>query len=359
MTYEPYPPPPEQGPPPGYYQQPPPTPPQQSKGIGITAMVLGIIAVLLAFIPIIGLVSFLLGLVAIGLGIYATVKYKGRGQGIAGTITGGVALIVALVVTLFTGAIFSIVEEEMRNNPEFYDTELEELLEDADTDVNATDADADEVAGPNSPYAHSALTIIGDEDALPEGEDGEVSIVAIDQEETASFAFVLQNRTDEVISRVDVSGRAYDKDDETLGSGSAYFVSPSVVEPGGYAIGYIYVDTSETSLPEGSTIPDVNIDYVEGIDPYESIIGLDIENVEELSSGDLTGDVSNPHDIPVEGPFSIETVCISKDDKVLHDEAFADRDSLESGDSTTWTLSFYRAAPDCEVRLLSASGYDF
>lgn len=358
MTYEPYPVQPDPYFSGGYPPQPPPP---QSKGFGIASMIVGIIAVVLAFIPLIGIASFVLGLVAIGLGIFAVTKRRGKGQGIAGIITGAASIVVALIVTIITSAFISILDDELQNPEDFFEMdpeELEELMEDPDEDIDAaSDGSADALA---TPLAYSALTIIGDEAALPEGEAGEVSVVAINaSENNTTFPFIVHNQTDEAVSRIEVSGRAIDSDGGTLGTGSSHDVSPNVVLPGGYAFGYVYVDSSDHTLPSGASIPDLNVDFTEGLGSYESIVALDIENFEELSNGDLTGDVVNPHDETVGGPIGIDTVCFSGDDSVSYDQTFADNDDVDAGASTTWTLSSYRDTPECAVRLLSASGYDW
>lgn len=358
MAYEPYPPQPDPYASAGYPPQPPAP---QRKGFGIASMVVGIVGVLLAFIPIIGIASFVLGLVAIGLGIFAVIKRRGKGQGIAGIITGAVALVVALVVTIFTSAVLSILDDELQNPEDIFDMEpheLEEFIEDPDEDIDAAvDGSADALS---TPLAYSSLTIIGDEDALPEGEAGEVSVVVINaSENNTTFPFIVHNQTDEAVSRIEVSGRAVDSDDGTLGTGSSHDVSPNVVLPGGYAFGYVYVDSSDHTLPSGATIPELRVDFTEGLGSFESIVTLDIENFEELSNGDLTGDVANPHDITVGGPIGIDTVCLTDDDSVTYNQTYADNDDVDAGDSATWTLSSYRDTPECAVRLVSASGYDW
>ena len=131
-----------------------------------------------------------------------------------------------------------------------------------------------------------------------------------------------------------------------------------MVLPGGYAFGYVYLDSSDRELPSGASIPEPRVEFTEGIDRYESIVSLDIENFEELSNGDITGDVANPHDMPVSSSVAINTACLS-DDEVTHDFTYSDNDRVDAGDSSTWTLSFYREAPECTVRLMSAHGYDW
>lgn len=132
-------------PPPGYYGQPP-----QKKGIGITAMVLGIVALVLAFIPIIGLISLLLGLVAVILGIVALIKKRGKGQGIAGLITGTIALIGAGIVTALTGAFVVAVDEGLQEAEREWEEEQEAAASEEGEDASIDELE-DEVEDEDAP----------------------------------------------------------------------------------------------------------------------------------------------------------------------------------------------------------------
>lgn len=135
-------------------------------------------------------------------------------------------------------------------------------------------------------------------------------------------------------------------------------VSPNVVPPDGYAFGYVYVDSSEMSLPKRASISDLQVDFTEGLGGFENIVGLDIENLEELPNGDLTGDAMNPHDEVVTGPISIGSVCLSGDERVTHSSTFAESNTVSAGDSAIWTISNYSGdIPECAVRLVGASGF--
>lgn len=225
-----------------------------------------------------------------------------------------------------------------------------------------TDSSEDESTDelPDTPQAYSTLTVIGDESALPAGTDGEVTVVAISEPgDGTSFPFILHNGTDQAISRVEVSGRAQAADGTTLGTGASQSIEPNVVLPGGYAIGYVYIETSDYELPAGSSIPDLRIQFEEGIGDFENIITLDVENVEELESGDLVGDVSNPHDVTVGGPISVATACLTADGTVSVGSDFTDGDTVPAGSSVTWTISSFGEKPEkCAVRLLGASGFE-
>lgn len=247
--------------------------------------------------------------------------------------------------------------------PEVVESEApneEAVNSDEDADAVETDAETDEGGDlPDTPSAYSTLTIEGDEGALPEGEEGEVSVVAISEPESStSFPFILQNRTDEAVSRVEVSGRAIGSDGETLGTGGSHMVTPNVVEPGAYAFGYVYVDSSDMSLPAGASIPELRVDFTEGLGDFENVIGLDIENFEELPNGDLTGDAVNPHDEVVTGPIGIDSVCLSGDDRVTYNSTYSENDTVSAGEAAIWTISNYSGdSAECAVRLVGASGF--
>lgn len=136
-------------PPPGYHHAPPP----QSKGLGIAAMVIGIVAIVLSFIPVIGLLSFILGPVAVVLGIVAFVKRNGRGQAIAGIITGALGTVIVFIGFLLFDALMSDLDEAMQktesdtdqSNVEDRQEEVEEQAEDAASAAGEEDADVEDL----------------------------------------------------------------------------------------------------------------------------------------------------------------------------------------------------------------------
>lgn len=214
---------------------------------------------------------------------------------------------------------------------------------------------------PDTPQAYSTLTVVGDVSVLPPGTEGEVTVAAISEpEDGTSFPIILHNGTESAVSRIEVSGRAVGPDNATLGTGSSQSIEPNVVPPGGYAFGYVYIDTSEYSLPAGSSIPDLRLQFTEGLGDFENIVTLDVENFEQLPSGDFTGDVTNPHDIEVSGPISVDSTCLTADGRILQRSDFTDGDTVTPGGSVTWTLSTYDddTAKDCALTLVSASGFE-
>lgn len=102
-------------PPPGSWGGPggygPPAPgygPQQNKGLAVAALVLGIIGVVTFWIFLGGL----LGIVALVLGIVAIRKSRkgqagGQSMAIAGTVLGGVAIVITAIYAIAVGAFFA------------------------------------------------------------------------------------------------------------------------------------------------------------------------------------------------------------------------------------------------------------
>src|SRR3954454_5289718 len=72
-------------------------------GPRIAALIVGIVAVLLAFLPFASFAAFLPALVAIALGIVGLVlEGRRRGTSVAGLVLGGVALVVAIGISVVT-----------------------------------------------------------------------------------------------------------------------------------------------------------------------------------------------------------------------------------------------------------------
>lgn len=99
--------------------------PSGSKGLAITALILGIVAIVFAFIPVVNFFSYAPAAVAIILGIIVLAKKKpGKGMGLTGLILGGASIVIAIIVTIVSVvALSSLSELETTTTP---DTTLEE-----------------------------------------------------------------------------------------------------------------------------------------------------------------------------------------------------------------------------------------
>lgn len=108
----------------GYQGYPPPPGLMQSnkgRGMALAGLILGIVALFLFWIPIISWVALVLALVGLGLGIAALViavreRTSAKGLSIAAVVVSAVALLAAILVTAFWGALFSAVQDEVNSN---------------------------------------------------------------------------------------------------------------------------------------------------------------------------------------------------------------------------------------------------
>lgn len=81
--------------------------PPRGNGPGVAALIVGIVALVLAVIPVVSFAAFLPALAAIVLGIVGLVlQGRRRGTAVAGLVLGGVALLVAIVISVITIAGF-------------------------------------------------------------------------------------------------------------------------------------------------------------------------------------------------------------------------------------------------------------
>lgn len=213
---------------------------------------------------------------------------------------------------------------------------------------------------PDTPQAYSHLTVLGDESALPVGTEGELSVAAVGTagKEDSSLPVLVHNLTDEPVSSLQVSGRGRDKNGNVIGSGASQGFEPNVVEPGGYAIGYVYIETDDLYLPKGTVLEDISIDSTPGLGEFDNRIAVDVENVDQLPNGGFTGDLVNPHDVAVTGPISVAALCIGPSGQLTHLSDYADREELTAGARSTFTITNYGSGLGCAATLLGASGYD-
>jgi hypothetical protein len=92
----------------------------QSNGIAVAALVIGILSLLVSFLPLIGLIGVIGGIVALILGIVGRSNAKkgagGGGMAIAGIVTGSIAMVIAILITVGLFAFgSSIVGESFRD----------------------------------------------------------------------------------------------------------------------------------------------------------------------------------------------------------------------------------------------------
>lgn len=89
-------------------KQPIPTTAPESKGMAITALVLGIVALILCWIPFVGIVGLVLGIVAIIMGIVGLKQSKGLA--ITGIVLGSLAILIGLLSIIVAVAYMDVLD---------------------------------------------------------------------------------------------------------------------------------------------------------------------------------------------------------------------------------------------------------
>lgn len=245
-------------------------------------------------------------------------------------------------------------EQERADAAEERISELEQELgiaaDDTDDADQADEIDVSELG--DTPHAYTHLSSDGVAPDVAQ-EDGEVTVTFGPVSDWYQ-PFIVYNGTSGPVSRIEVSG-SFVADGEVVTSGSSLPASPNVVEAGGIALGQVLTDDN---LPGGATIEEPTIDYTNGLGDFETIVVLEIEAF-ELLDGSLTGTVANPHDIDVEGPIGVGVACLDNEGNLIDVIAdFADRDTIEAGGTSSFTISFFGQTLVCDGVLVAASGYD-
>jgi len=100
------------------------------------------------------------------------------------------------------------------------------------------------------------------------------------------------------------------------------------------------------------------VDYTEGIGEFENTIQIDVVEVEDVGD-EWTGEVSNPHDVDVDGPVSVAIGCLDGEGNLRAVESsYTDRDDIEAGGSSTYAVRKGRDHPGCEALMAGSSGYE-
>ncbi|QIM18272.1 DUF4190 domain-containing protein [Leucobacter coleopterorum] len=106
---------------PGYQGVPQPT---QTKGLAISALIVGIASLVLFLIPFVGILG---GIAAVVLGVLALKKAQSKGMSITGLITGGVAILASGAVLIFSLVILNTASDSLNKLSDDLQKSSEEL----------------------------------------------------------------------------------------------------------------------------------------------------------------------------------------------------------------------------------------
>lgn len=118
--------------PPAAYSNAPQAPAKLPKGMAVAALVLGILAILNCWLPLVNIVAIVMGIIGIILGIVALRKVSagtgsGKGLSIGGIVCGAIGVVVSIIISFGTVALFNTALEESNLNMEDLTAEIERL----------------------------------------------------------------------------------------------------------------------------------------------------------------------------------------------------------------------------------------
>lgn len=275
------------------------------------------------------------------------------------TLCAVVALFVTLAIAAFasapsraqTGDEATIEAQETRI------TELEATIavlagESALPDADATPEPEDEPAefADESPYLGGTGLAL-----LPTGAADEVEVVLQGVYDGSSLPIIVQNGSDEPIGQITVTAAVRSAAGDLIGAGGDGGFNPSRVEPGSYAIGYLYFDGAD--LPATATY---EFDVSFGAPESGSFSSLDMTIVEVAFLSDrIVGELRNDHDALMEGPINIAIICLTEDGEIVgYESGYTDQDSADAGESIPFQVSLF-GDTECANFVIAASGYNF
>ena len=110
-----------------------PTGPSKTNALAITALVVGVVGLMLCWVPFLGLIIGIAALVLGFIGMKKSTELGGKGLAIGGIATGGLTLLIGLIVTVATIFFVNAVDDNIDDWDELNER-IQEDLENMDTE---------------------------------------------------------------------------------------------------------------------------------------------------------------------------------------------------------------------------------
>jgi hypothetical protein len=190
---------------------------------------------------------------------------------------------------------------------------------------------------------------------LPEGEVGELSVVAIGPYDGNLLPIVVRNNTGSDIIRITAVATAMNPAGQVIASGNDQTFNPNLVRSGGLAFGYAYFDG--ISLPPDTTF-EVNLGSTLATDDeFENRRDLQVVEASTLE-GRVVGTLSNIYDVELTGPFSTNAVCFDEASTLLNFlQSYSSTDSVAPNETLSFQVDNFQTGT-CPLFLVAASGWD-
>ena len=189
--------------------------------------------------------------------------------------------------------------------------------------------------------------------ALPAGEPGKVSILAVGPlERSGTVAVIARNNTPDSIIQVHLTGTARGPDGALLASGKDQGMKPTIVRSGEVVFGFIYF-SYDAQFPDGTQY-EISATWDKG-ESDDYFLGLQITEINQLEDR-IVGMLTNPHSQEVSGPIGVDVICFDEAGQPISTpQTFAAQDSIPAGGTASFQVDLY--GNPCPQFLLAASGY--
>jgi hypothetical protein len=166
---------------------------------------------------------------------------------------------------------------------------------------------------------------------------------------------VLRNNTSAAVAHVQVSATAKDQGGKIVASGSSQGTDPSAIEPGQWALAYIYFE------PGSALTPDDMLSFTFQSMPAstDSFNTATIQVTQaNLSGSSIAGGVQNTTGHPVQGPISIHAYCLSSaGDPTSEVGGFTSNSPGDLAPNAAGSFQLDLYDQECASFLVGASGY--
>jgi hypothetical protein len=166
---------------------------------------------------------------------------------------------------------------------------------------------------------------------------------------------VLRNNTSAAVAHVQVSATAKDQGGKIVASGSSQGTDPSAIEPGQWALAYIYFE------PGSGLAPDDTLSFTFQSMPAstDSFNTATIQVTQaNLSGSSIAGGVQNTTGHPVQGPISIHAYCLSSaGDPTSEAIGFTSSQPGDLAPNAADSFQLNLSDQECASFLIGASGY--
>lgn len=196
----------------------------------------------------------------------------------------------------------------------------------------------------------------------PAGVVGQVSVVyqapISPQQNGTTVPIVLVNESSSGVAHVDIAGTAKNPKGEIVGSGNSQGTDPSTIQPGQWALAYIFFESAgglsskDTMTFSISTMPADTSSY--------NTAAIQVTQA-NLIGGNITGGVKNTTGHPVVGPISVDVYCFDSAGHPMNEQGgFTSGSAGSSGNlaanaTDSFQIDFY--GQQCSSYLVGASGF--